>query len=248
MDAGRLTLDQTIQVPGEDLSPPPSRIADDWPRRTDYRLGDLLTAALAQADNTATDVLMRRVGGPGAVTAWLKLRNIEQVRVDRYARETGTDLEGMASFREAWKGEAAFDAARATLPQDKRRTAMAAYLRDVRDTATPRSLLHFLMELDDHTLLSPSSSALLLRIMTGPGPGDRRLKAGLPAGVTWAHVLGDARTDLGLAPATNDMGLITLPDKRRYAVVVFFAGSPLDRVARDAVLAEVGRAVIRGIR
>ena len=248
MDAGRLSLDQTVHISGGDLSPPPSRIADAWPVRADYGVGDLLSAALTQGDNTATDVLMRRIGGPGAVTGWLKVKDIEQVRVDRYARETETDLEGMASFREAWKGEASFDAALATLPPDKRRTAMTAYLRDVRDTATPRSLLHFLMELDDHTLLSQASSALLLRIMTGPGPGGHRLKAGLPVGASWAHLAGDARTDLGLAPATNDLGLITLPDKRRYAVVVFLAGSPLDPAARDALIADVGRAVIRGVR
>ena len=248
VEAGRLTLDQQVHISGEDLSPPPSRIADAWPGRTDYTVRELLAAALSQSDTAAADALMRRIGGPGAVTAWLKLKNIELVRVDRYARETQTDLEGMASFRAAWKGEAAFDAALATLPPDKRRAAMAAYLRDVRDTATPRSFLHFLMELDDQSLLSPPSSAQLLQIMTRPGPGEHRLKAGLPAGATWSHVTGDMRTDLGLAPATNDVGLLTLPDKRRYAVVVFFAGSPLDPAARDAVIAEVGRAVIRGIR
>jgi beta-lactamase class A len=248
VDAGRLSLDQTIPITDEDLSPPPSAIADAWPGRTDYTVRELLVAAVTQSDNTAADVLMRRIGGPGAVTAWLKLKNIELVRVDRYARETQTDLAGMASFRAGWKGDAAFDAARATVSPNARRAATQAYLRDVRDTATPRSFLHFLMELDDRALISPPSTALLLQTMTGQGPGANRLKAGLPPGAAFAHEAGAARGELGVTPAVNDVGLITLPDKRRYAVVVFLAGSPLDEARRDAVIADVGRAVIRGVR
>jgi beta-lactamase class A len=248
VDAGRLRLDEKIHITDVNLSPPPSGIADAWPGRADYTVRELLVAALAGSDNTAADVLMKRIGGPGAVTGWLRLKNIEQVRVDRYEREIQPDLAGMASFRAAWKGEPAFARAMATVPPDGRRTATEAYLRDVRDTATPRSFLHFLMGLDDRTLLSKPSTALLLQIMTSPAAGESRLKAGLPAGVSFAHKTSTARTDLGLTPATNEVGILTFPDKRRYAVAVFLAGSTLGEAGRDAVIADVGRAVIRGVR
>ncbi len=248
VDAGRLSLDQTIRAGEEDLSPPPSPIADAWPARTDYRVRELLTAAVSGGDNTASDILTRSIGGPGAVTAWLKLRNIELVRIDRYARESQPDLEGMASFRKAWKSEPAFTAAIATIPTAQRRAATEAYLRDVRDTATPRGFLHFLMELDDRTLISPASTALLLQLMTATGRGTHGLKAGLPTGASLAHVSGATRTDLGLTVATNDVGILTLGDKRRYAVAVFLSGSRLDAAGRDAVIADVGRAIVRGVR
>ena len=248
VDADRLKLGQTIRAGEEDLSPPFSPLADAFPTRTDYTVRELLTAAVSHGDNTATDILMRAIGGPGAVTAWLKLRNIELVRVDRYARESEPDLEGMASFRPAWKGEAAFAAAIATIPPAQRRAATQAYLQDVRDTATPRSFLHFLMELDDRTLVSPASTILLLKLMDTPGRGARDLKAGLPSGVSLAHVSGATRTDLGLTVATNEVGIFTLPDKRRYAVAVFLSGSTLDAAGRDAVIADVGRAVTHGVR
>jgi beta-lactamase class A len=228
VDAGRLKLDETLTIDDETLSPPPSPIADAWPARRAYSVRDLLTAVLDGSDTTADDVLMKRIGGPGAVTGWLRLKNVEQVRVDRYAREIGPDLAGMASFRAAWKGEAAYAAAMAT--------------------ATPRSLLHFLMELDDHSLLSRASSDLLLQMMTEGRAGGRRLRAGLPPGVALAHQTGSSRTDLGLTPATNDLGILTLPDKRRYAVVVFLSGSTLDAAGRDAVIADVARAIVRGVR
>lgn len=248
VDAGRLKLDEILPIDDETLSPPPSPIADAWPARHAYTVRELLTAAVGGSDTTADDVLMKRIGGPGAVTGWLRLKNVEQVRVDRYAREIGPDLAGMASFRAAWKGQAAFSAALATVPPAKRRAAAEAYLQDVRDTATPRSLLHFLMELDDHSLISRPASDLLLQIMTEGRAGGRRLKAGLPPGVAFAHQTGSSRTDLGLTPATNDLGILTLPDKRRYAVVVLLSGSTLDEAGRDAVIADVGRAVIRGVR
>ena len=248
VDARRLSLDQTIRAGEQDLSPPPSPIADAFPTRTDYTVRQLLTATVSGGDNTASDILMRSIGGPGAVTGWLKLRNIELVRVDRYARESQPDLEGMASFREAWKGETAFAAAIGAIPPAQRRAATQAYLQDVRDTATPRSFLHFLMALDDRALVSPASTTLLLQLMGAPGRGAGRLKAGLPPGAGLAHVSGATRTDLGLTAATSDVGILTLHDKRRYAVAVFLSGSPLEEAGRDAVIADVGRAVVRGVR
>jgi len=74
VDAGRLNLAETVDLEGEDLSPPLSPIADAWPGRTIYTLGELFDAALRDSDNTAADVLMRRIGGPGAVSAWLQAR------------------------------------------------------------------------------------------------------------------------------------------------------------------------------
>ena len=247
VDAGRLSLDETIHIGEHDLSPPPSAIADAWPGRTDYTVRELLAASVGGADNTAADVLMRRIGGPGAVTAWLRLKNINEVRVDRYARELLTDRAGMASFRLAWKGERAFAAAMATVPPATRHAAMDAYLRDPRDTATPRSFLHFLMELEDRSLLSGPSTALLLRLL-GDADGDGRVSTALPPDVTFAHRSGAAPRDLGITPAANDVGVLTFPPKRHYALAVFLSGSTLDAAGRDALIADVGRAVVRGVR
>jgi len=248
LDAGRLSLDERIAIGGEDLSPPPSPMADAWPARSAYTVRELLAAAVGGADNTATDVLMKRIGGPGAVTGWLRLKNIDQVRVDRYEREIQPDIAGMASFRQAWKGEPAFIRAMATVPPAARRAATEAFLRDPRDTATPRGYLQLLMGLNDGVLLSKPSAALLLQVMTAQGETAGRLKAGLPAGARLAHEGGSGRDDQGRAPVTNDAGVITLRDNRRYAVAVFLSGSTLGEAERDAVIADVGRVVVQGVR
>ena len=247
VDAGRLKLDDTITLADEDLSPPLSPIADDYPVRRDYTVRELLTAAAGVSDNTAADVLMKKIGGPGAVTAWLVGKKVEEIRVDRYERQLQPDSIGMASFRPAWKGSQAYMAALNNVPPQARREAVAIYLSDPQDTATPRGALNFLDKLDDGELLSPTSRKLLLQIMTDTTTGPDRLKAGFPAGASFAHKTGTARTDQGVTPAVNDIGIVTLADGRRYAVAVFLSGSTLDAAGREKILADVARAVTRGV-
>jgi beta-lactamase class A len=46
----------------------------------------------------------------------------------------------------------------------------------------------------------------------------------------------------GVASATNDIGLITLPDGRRLALAVFVTDSKADEATRDAVIASIAKA------
>lgn len=245
VDAGALSLDEVITLEEKDLSPPYSPVADAWPRKRSYTVRELLALAVGASDNTAADVLMKRIGGPGMVQAWINDQHIRDLRIDRYERELQTDIYGMAAFRPEWRGERAFTAALAAVPPADRRAAMAAYLTDGRDTATVSAALDFLRKLATGQLLSPASTELLLRIMTESPTGPNRLKAGLPPGATLAHKTGTGRTDLGVNPATNDIGVITLKDGRRYAVAVFLAGSPAGDAEREAIIADVARAVVR---
>ena len=48
--------------------------------------------------------------------------------------------------------------------------------------------------------------------------------------------------DNGLAPATNDIGLILLPDGRYLAIAVFVTDSKADDATRDSVIARITRA------
>jgi beta-lactamase class A len=247
VDAGRLGLAETLTLAAETLSPSWSPIADAWPGRTTYTAGELLAAAVGDSDNTAADLLMKRIGGPGAVTAWLQSKDVEEVRVDRYERELQPDVYGMASFRAAWKGSAAFDAARATVPPARRRAAMLAYMADARDSATPRGMLGFLRRLDTGELLSAASAGRLLTIMRNSPRGADRLKAGLPKGVSFAHKIGTSGTDQGLNAAYNDVGIFTLPDRRSYAVTAFLTGSTAPEQDRAALFADLGRLAARSV-
>ena len=251
VDAGRLRLNDVIAIRGVDLSPPSGRLNSAIPPRdgADHLTlpaADLIALAVQEGDKTAADVITAHVGGPGAVTAWLRQHDIKDMRVDRYQREVQTDMFGMASFRAAWKDEAAWAAARASLPPAVREAAMAAFLADPRDTTTAEAALNFLNLLSGGDLLSGASTRLLLRLMsttTGPAP----LRAGLPARATLAHASGSSPTDLGLTPVTNDMGLVTLRDGRRFAIAAFLAGSAATVAQRDGLIAQAARLTVSAL-
>jgi beta-lactamase class A len=245
VDARRLALDEAFSIGAKDLSPPYSPIADAWPARTVYSAQELLVAAVSNSDDTAVDVLMKRIGGPGAVNGWLQAKKIDEVRVDRYERELQPEALGLASFRPAWKGAAAFDAAVATVPLAQRQAAADAYLRDPRDTATPRGMVAFLARLDAGELLSPASTQRLVAIMARSPRGPERLKAGLPKSAFFAHKIGTGSGFGGRTSAYNDVGIFALADKRSYAITAFLTGSTADERTRASLLADLGRAAVR---
>lgn len=247
VDAGRLRLGERLALDEEQLSPPWSPIAAAFPERREWTVQELLEAAVVDSDNTAADVLMKRIGGPGAVTAWLLARRVPDVRVDRYEREIQPEAHGMASFRPAWRTEAAFAAAREAVPPEVRAAAQRAYMADPRDTATPRGMIEFLQMLDRQELISPASTRLLVQMMARTPRGAARIRAGLPRDAFLAHKPGTSGVDLGVSSAHNDVGVFTLADKRSYALAVFLSGSTLDEAGRDRVIAQVAGAAVKAV-
>jgi beta-lactamase class A len=111
-----------------------------------------------------------------------------------------------------------------------------------RNWATPKGALALLAALQSKRKLTPESQALLLKLMTDSVPGAKRLKGELPAGTVVAHKTGTGGTQNGITSATNDIGIITLPDGRHLAVAVFVSDSTADDGTRDAVIARLAKA------
>ena len=248
VDAGRLRLNQYLEITAADLSGPsgPVSISAAWPPNApDHRLrlplADLLALAVQRSDNTAADVIMAKLGGPQALTAWLGANAIPDMRVDRYERQLQQDVAGMPAFQPEWRSQTAWTAARSQVAAQDRETAMNAYLNDPRDTTSLPGALDFLAKLDNGTLIAAESTRFLLRLMTTTATGAHRFIAGLPPGSRLAHKTGSAATDLGLTPATNEIGIITLANGRRFAAAAFLAKSTATETQRDALLADAAR-------
>jgi beta-lactamase class A len=247
VDAGRLALSERIHLADVDLSPPPSAIGAAWPSPPDHHdmdlpAIDLIALAVQRNDNTAADVIMRRIGGPGAVTAWLHDKGIEDMRVDRYARDYLQDMAGISPFHPAWKDEGALIAARDTVPPANRQAAMEAYIADPRDTTTVPAALRLLQKLGLGSLLSPASTRLLITLMTSRGAGDGgAFLAGVPRGSIVAEESARAPTDLGYTPAASEMALVTLPGGRRLALAAFVAGATSTESERRSLFAGAAR-------
>ncbi len=92
--------------------------------------------------------------------------------------------------------------------------------------------------------LSETSTTLLLKFLNETETGDRRIKRGLPDGAAVAHKTGTGGTENGITGATNDIGIIVIPDGRHILLAVYVSDSPADGPTREKVIADVAKAVV----
>ena len=93
-------------------------------------------------------------------------------------------------------------------------------------------------------LFSPASKDFLIKIMQQTTTGPNRIKGLLPPGTVVAHKTGTSPTNAaGLSPATNDAGVITLPNGKHVAIAVFVCNSTADEATREKVIANIAKAV-----
>jgi beta-lactamase class A len=111
-----------------------------------------------------------------------------------------------------------------------------------RNWLEPAGAVQLLRRLNDNSPLTPEHTQLLLSWLKDSPTGPHRIKAGLPTGTVLMHKTGTSGVRDGVAPATNDMGLIELPDGRRLALAVFVTDSKVDDTTRETVIARIAKA------
>lgn len=206
------------------------------------QIADLLRRALVESDNAANDKLMRELGGPEGVAAILKGMGLVDVKVGAYERDLQALTAGLIwqpSYGIGWN----FQAARQALPTAARQAALDAYLADPLDGASPGAITAALAALSRGELLSPASTERLLGLMREARTGPRRLKGGLPPGWTIAHKTGTGQDFQGASVGINDVGLLTAPDGRIYAVAVMMRRTRHSVPERLAFMQSITRAV-----
>ena len=109
--------------------------------------------------------------------------------------------------------------------------------------ASPDGALQLLRALHERRGLSEQSQDLLLKFMTESPTGPKRLRGLLPKDAIIAHKTGTSGTVEGVTAATNDIGIIKLPNGRHLAIAVFVADSPADEKTREEVIAKIAKAV-----
>lgn len=243
-------LDEPVTVRRENLSlyvqPIAKRVAAKGEVRT--TIGELIRDAVVASDSAATDILIERMGGPQAIQSFLTRHGLaESVRVDRNERDLQTEIAGLT-----WKPEYVdahvLELAEKRVPEVQRERAFRAYLKEERDTATPRGMTSFLAKLAAGELLSQASSAHLLGIMRRTATFPDRLRAGTPEGWTIAHKTGTGPTLNGLNSVTNDVGVLTAPSGGWVAISVFVAESRRPSKERAAVIARAAQVIAGGLR
>jgi beta-lactamase class A len=211
IEQGRFTLTQTVRFLPSDLIAPDqySPLRDAHPHGgVDVPIADLIHGALVDSDGVASDILIRTLGGPAAVNAYVRSLGIGGIEIRDTEKTLGRQVE-----------------------------------LENRNTAQPRAMVALLRMLADHSPLTPEHTQLLLGWMRSTHTGDHRMRALLPPGTVVADKTGTSGTARNHTNATNDVGLITLPDGRQLAVAVLVADSAAPEAARERVIAQIGRAV-----
>jgi len=133
----------------------------------------LLELMITRSNNYATDALLKVVGGPAAVNAWVRRAGIDDWHIDR-------DIATLV------RDDGAIDPARVV---------------DTRDSATPLAMVQLLSGIYQGKWLSPTSRGVLLGAMSRCVTGKRRITAGVPENVVVSHKTGslnNTSSDVGI--------------------------------------------------
>jgi beta-lactamase class A len=208
----RLSLDEQIGVTKDDFVRPgqASPLRDKNPNGGVFTIRELVRLALVESDGSASDVLLRVLGGPNVVQQYLSQIGISDMKVINTEKELGQNWD---TQYQNWA------------------TPMAAI-----------ELLRFVAQQNAVEADQGGSEFPLMSDMKSAVTGPNRLRGMLPKGTVVAHKTGTSGSRGGITAATNDIGIIDLPNGNHLAVAVFVSDSLADEKTREAVIARIAKA------
>jgi beta-lactamase class A len=242
-DQGKIRLDQPVLVRAQDLTlfhqPIAYLVKGEGYRTT---VGDLLSRALTHSDNTANDRLLTVVGGPAAVRSMIERKQLGDIRFGPGERLLQAKTAGL-TWNQSYASAGGFENARSRLSPAVRSAALDAYIADPPDGAAPIAIADALARLARGEILSETSTRILLDTMGASVTGRARLRAALPGGWRIAHKTGTGQDLGGRNAGFNDVGLLTAPDGRRYALAVMIGDTRRPIRERQQLIQGVAAAV-----
>ena len=172
------------------------------------RVGELCEATVTMSDNTAANLLLKRVDGPKGLTRFLRGLGDRVTRLDRREPE----------MNEAKPG-------------------------DARDTTSPRAVVQTLDRLLFEEVLQPSSRAQLQQWMVDDKVADALIRKHLPSDWRIAD-----KSGAGHNGSRGIIAAIWPETGEPYLAAVYMTGSDADFKKRNAVIAEIGKAIIEEIQ
>ena len=236
VDQGQIKLSDLIDISPEMMVAGPNPIVQNFVHPgLKLSIANLIEVMITESDNTAADICLKLAGGPAAVTKKLRSIGILEQRIDRYGVELLQDFCGLPTRGHASAVVEAVTKDPTLLARIPNRN--IEFEIDPRDQTTPNAMLDLLLAIDSGEVLGNKSREFLLASMSRTRTGGARLKGLLPRGALVAHKTGT------LGGVANDVGFITLPDGRRFAIAVFTKSSATPKGDRERAIAEVSRTI-----
>jgi beta-lactamase class A len=242
VDKGYLRLDSPVMMTAADRSVFNQPLARALPPEGFLTtVSNLLHHALVFSDNSANDTLIRVVG-LNNVRAMLSQNGLTGIKLGADERNLQAHISGL-TWQPAYGDGRNFEQARAKLPKAQREIAMADYLAQPMDGATPLGLVQGLGALKRGEILKPETRDVLFDILGRARTGPSRLKGALPSGWHIAHKTGTGQDFGGSSIGINDVAILTAPDGRDYAVAVLIPQTRQPVRERLAMMQRVTTAV-----
>ena len=217
---GKLDLDEIIGVTKEDMVREGQRspLRDKNPNGGEFTIRELIRLSLVESDGTASDVLIRVAGGAAEIQSFLTQIGIREMNVVNTEKEIGKDWQTQYQNY--------------STPMES-----ANLLYFLLKTAYPDG--NFPTKLGD----TVTPLQLLVSDMANSTPGAKRIKRNLPENTVIAHKTGTSGTQNDVTAATNDIGIVRMPNGKSFAIAVYVSDSPEDEKTREAVIAKIAKAV-----
>lgn len=115
-----------------------------------------------------------------------------------------------------------------------------------RNVTTTDAASELLKAFADRKILSKTSTDFLMNTMLETSTGKNKLIAKLPATVSLANKTGSSgKDDTGKTIAENDIGIVTLPSGKQYAISVFVSDSMESEQVNTGMIADISEAAFK---
>lgn len=237
---GKSTLDDEVSIQESDQHLGSGLLSDLDAPGIKLSIRNLINLMMMISDNSATDILLTRVGAEN-VNNRLRKYGIEKITVNRTCQELIMDFIGLDyekykklsldEFSEVYRKE------REESPEAYEE-AKKNFSKVLKDQSSPRAMNRLLELIFKKEILDVESSELIISIMLKCQTGRGRIKGELPRGTDVAHKTGT------IGGTVNDSGIIYLPDDLGHvAITVFTKDMDLKTKEVEEIIAEISRFV-----
>jgi len=225
----KISLDTMVKIEPYDLVPS-SGLMGYYSTRSGLAISiyNMLEPMITISDNSATDIILSKIGGPSAVQGFLKSHGINDMHIDRSLMQQFIDCKGITNLppRSQWslqKWKIIFDG------MDKKHQAESyrKHFNDKLDTTTPKAMTDLLIKLYKGELLNKEYTSLMLEIMGRTSTAKNRIGGLLPTDAKLVHKTGSWNQEQldAFYNYTHDVGIITMPNSGGHIIISVYTSS-----------------------
>lgn len=236
VDAGEIRLAEMVALEPFDLHLGSGQLKDYIVPGVSLSMENLAFLMMRISDNTATDMLLERVGLEN-VNRRLDALGIDGISVNRTTQNLIMEQMGF----EDWNTEGmTYDELMTKLNDyevapGELEVAAARFELDPQDTATPAAMNQLLEKILVGQAASPEASKRMMEIMLACETGIDRMRALLPNTVSVAHKTGT------IGGTVNDVGVVFLPEGRGHVLLSVLSRGVEDRDRAARAIADITR-------